>query len=354
MSTQLLPMLLLFSAWSQHLNDCLLSPQNPDSSGKKAGEVVVLSEDWRDDKRQRTVPVRIYAPATGDKLPIIVFSHGLGGSRDGYSYLGRHWAQNGFVVVHPEHEGSDRDVLERGAGAGNLKKLEQAAADPRNAMNRAQDVRFVITQMIDKVQPGAKDSTSVLKGRLNTAKIGAAGHSFGANTTMLVSGLQAGLRIPVTESQKDARIVAAVAMSIPVNRIDPEALDRMYEDVRIPVLHMTGTKDSSPIDLHGPETRRLPFDHSDNSNRTLILFTDGDHGVFAASPEEGSSRRRILDRLRSTENYAPMQAVILESSTHFWNSWLKDDKESAAWLKEKLKERVGQLGTVEHHAAGEK
>ncbi|MFO0977248.1 MAG: hypothetical protein U0996_12670 [Planctomycetaceae bacterium] len=327
-----------------------------EKSGVRSGDdsIVVLSEEWRDEKRRRDVPVRIYAPRAGDKLPIIVFSHGLGGSRDGYSYLGRHWAKNGFVVIHPEHEGSDRDLLERGAGAGNLKKLEQAAADPRNAINRAQDIRFVITQMIEKVQPGATDSTSVLKGRLNTSKIGMAGHSFGANTTMLVSGLQSGLRIQLAESQKDARIVAAVAMSIPVNRVDPESLDRMYEDVRIPVLHMTGTNDSSPIDLHGPETRRLPFDHSYNSDRTLILFTDGDHGVFAASPEEDSPRRRIMERLRPAANYAPMQEIILESSTHFWKSWLKDDKDSAAWLHEKLKERVGRLGTVEHHAPGEK
>lgn len=348
-------MFLFLSGWSPSPELCLILQDAADARKKADAEISVLSEEWRDEKRQRTVPVRIYAPAAGDKLPIIVFSHGLGGSRDGYSYLGRHWAQNGFVVIHPEHEGSDRDVLERGAGAGNLKKLEQAAADPRNALNRAQDVRFVITQMIDKVQPGAKDSTSVLKGRLNTSKIGVAGHSFGANTTMLVSGLQSGLRIPGVESQKDPRVVAAVAMSIPVNRVDPEALDRMYVDVRIPVLHMTGTKDSSPIDLHGPEARRLPFDHSYNSDRTLILFTDGDHGVFAASPEEdGSARRRILERLRPTEHYAPMQAVILESSTRFWNSWLKDDKDSAAWLSEKLKERVGRLGTVEHHVAGEK
>ncbi len=328
-----------------------LSPAQDDKAAE-VSDVLVLSEDWRDETRDRTVPVRIYAPRTGDKLPVIIFSHGLGGSRDGYSYLGRHWASRGYVVVHPEHEGSDRDLLERGAGAGNLRKLEQAAADPVNARNRAQDVRFVITQLIEKVQPGSSDSTKILKGRLNTSKIGMAGHSFGANTTMLVSGMQPGLRIPLTESQKDPRIVAAVAMSIPVNRIDPEALGRMYEDVRIPVLHMTGTKDSSPIDLHGPEVRRLPFDHSRNSDRTLILFEGGDHAVFAASPEEGSHRRRVLDRLRPATNYAPMQAVILESSTQFWNCWLKEDKVAAQWLETQLKEHVGSLGTVEHHDSG--
>lgn len=316
-------------------------------------DVLVLSEDLVDSKRSRTVPIRIYAPATGDNLPIIIFSHGLGGSREGYGYLGKHWAASGFVVVHPEHEGSDRDLLQRGAGAGNLKKLEQAAADPRNAVARADDVHFVITHMIEKVQSGAADSTKVLKGRLNTAKIGMAGHSFGANTTMMVSGLQSGIRLQAGETRRDPRIVAAIAMSTPVNQIRPEILDRMYEEVRIPVLHMTGTKDSSPFDLHGPEVRRLPFDHSRNSDRTLILFKDGDHAVFAASPGDEDSQRRLLGRLRATSNYGPIQAVVLESSTHFWNCWLKGDAGSADWLSQKLRSRVGSLGEVEHRAAGQ-
>jgi predicted dienelactone hydrolase len=48
------------------------------------------------------------APATGPgPFPVIVFSHGLGGSREGYKYLGRHWASYGYVAVHVEHLGSD-------------------------------------------------------------------------------------------------------------------------------------------------------------------------------------------------------------------------------------------------------
>ena len=38
---------------------------------------------------------------------MIVFSHGLGGTRDGYEYLGRHWASYGYVSVHLQHKGSD-------------------------------------------------------------------------------------------------------------------------------------------------------------------------------------------------------------------------------------------------------
>ena len=46
----------------------------------------------------REVPVKISDyPASGGRCPVVIFSHGLGGSRDGDQYLGRHWASHGYV-----------------------------------------------------------------------------------------------------------------------------------------------------------------------------------------------------------------------------------------------------------------
>src|SRR5690349_16713527 len=59
--------------------------------------VETVKYDWKDEKRDRQVPVKIYFPKNGmGPFPIIIFSHGLGGSRDGYEYLGRHWASHGY------------------------------------------------------------------------------------------------------------------------------------------------------------------------------------------------------------------------------------------------------------------
>jgi predicted dienelactone hydrolase len=59
---------------------------------------------WKDVARGRSVPARLYLPA-GTKLgegavPLVVFSHGMGGSMDGYSYLGRYFAAHGFASLH--------------------------------------------------------------------------------------------------------------------------------------------------------------------------------------------------------------------------------------------------------------
>jgi hypothetical protein len=52
--------------------------------------VVTRTGEWRDAARDRVIPCRTYQPegATG-RCPVIVFSHGLGGTRDGYANLGR-------------------------------------------------------------------------------------------------------------------------------------------------------------------------------------------------------------------------------------------------------------------------
>ena len=86
------------------------------------------SPTWQDSRRQRQVPVKIYYPADGaGPFPVIIFSHGLGGSREGYQYLGRHWASHGYVSVHLQHLGSDQAVWENSSCK--LLSLRQAAAN---------------------------------------------------------------------------------------------------------------------------------------------------------------------------------------------------------------------------------
>ena len=55
-----------------------------------ADAVRIIEQDWNDSARNRVVPVRIYLPGvenaagkTSVPLPLILFSHGLGGSRAG-------------------------------------------------------------------------------------------------------------------------------------------------------------------------------------------------------------------------------------------------------------------------------
>src|SRR5439155_6559666 len=111
-------------------------------------EIETIKLDWKDAKRDRDVPVLIYAPRSGaGPFPVIVFSHGLGGSRDGYAYLGRHWASHGYVSVHLQHLGSDNAVWEGAQPSEIMQRLRDSAMNLENAANRPKDVSFAIDEL---------------------------------------------------------------------------------------------------------------------------------------------------------------------------------------------------------------
>ena len=77
-----------------------------------AAAPTAVDETWIDERRNREVPVKVRWPAEtastlAGGLPVILFSHGLGGTREGGEVWGRAWAAAGFVVVHLQHPGSD-------------------------------------------------------------------------------------------------------------------------------------------------------------------------------------------------------------------------------------------------------
>jgi len=296
---------------------CLSAAEAREETYKKQPgphQVETITYDWLDAARDRTVPVRVYYPkAGGGPLPVILFSHGLGGTRDGYAYLGRHWASHGYVSVHLQHTGSD-DAVWRGK-ANPMQAMREAAAGPRNAIDRAGDVRFAI----DRLEATDRD-TPPLKGRLDLARLGMAGHSFGAHTTLAVAGQT---YIPLLGKPKtaDPRVKAAIPMSAPVPP-RKRNLDAVYQHIRIPCFHMTGTLDSSVIRETDPKERRIPFDHTRGSDQYLVTFAGGDHMVFSGH------RRRLGDGTKD-----PLfHDLIRQSTTAFWDAYLKGDAEAMAWF----------------------
>jgi fermentation-respiration switch protein FrsA (DUF1100 family) len=312
----------------------------------KAGPypVATLSQTWHDAKRNRDVPVKIYYPkataAQGPQsFPVIIFSHGLGGSRDGYSYLGEHWASCGYVSVHVQHRGSDDAILHT---LRPFKALREAATKAENAINRPLDVSFAI----DRLTALNLDPTFPLHGQLDPSRLGVAGHSFGAFTTMAL----AGARIPILGPEPrylDPRIKAAIAMSTPAT-IGNDS-DAAFDAVQIPVFHLTGTQDESPGTRRGDDSdpivgetsageRLRPFRHTQHAPAYLLVFEGGDHMVFSG---------RITGS-RTTDSQ--FQARILSGSTAFWDAWLKDDKDARQWFESGgFSAELGSLGTFEQN-----
>ncbi|MGU3362292.1 alpha/beta hydrolase family protein [Methylobacterium sp. M6A4_1b] len=159
-----------------------LSPL-PAAALPTSAEVRFIDFEWVDPSRDRAVPARLYWPAASDikgPVPLIVFSHGLGGTRKGYSYLGEGWSARGTASLHIQHIGSDQTLWE-----GNpillLDRLD-SAADEQEAIERTRDVTFGLDRLLSLDNP--------FHTAIDRKRIIAAGHSYGANTTLILTGAQ--------------------------------------------------------------------------------------------------------------------------------------------------------------------
>lgn len=293
-------------------------------------QVEAIKLEWKDAKRDRAVPVKIYLPKSGGPAPVVLFSHGLGGTRDTYEYLGSHWASHGYASVHIQHLGSDESVW-RGKPPGQvMAELKKAVADPRNALNRPLDVRFVLDELTR-----LNREESPLKGRLDLARAGIAGHSFGAFTTMAAAGQVFSGAAGRSISQSEPRLKAAIPISPNAPRPREKAdLEKAFGSITIPTLHLTGTKDDSPVDpTTKPADRRIPFDYAVKSERYLVIFDGADHMVFGTKPRSKADEK--------------IQEWVRMGTTAFWDAYLKEDAQAKSWLSTELGKELAAAGTFE-------
>ena len=228
---------------------------------------------WTDASRQREIPVRLYWPEGASPttvVPLVVFSHGLGGTRNGYSYLGTHWASQGFASLHVQHAGSDRAVW----GSGNIFKIGgnlAAAATEANAIDRVKDVSFAITSILASREYGAS---------IQANAIAVAGHSYGANTALMVGGATVE-RDGKPMSFRDDRVKALVLISAPPFVGEGDMVN-VLGPIKVPTLHVTGTDDVIRVPGHFSDLadRIAVFDALRAPNKVLTVFKGATHSIF--------------------------------------------------------------------------
>jgi predicted dienelactone hydrolase len=297
-----LPLALLTPAWALSESDA----------------PTAVDESWVDAKRQRTVPVRVRWPSThlpvpASGRPVVLFSHGLGGSREGGAVWGEAWARAGFVVVHLQHPGSDTEAIrgqlgQRG-GLQNVASAEQLRA-------RLGDVGFVLDEIQRRhTTTGAADAAWA---SVRPDAVGMSGHSFGAHTTL---GM-AGQAYPGVAPLKERRLAAFAAFSpaLPAGG-DPR---QAFATVQRPTLCLTGTLDGDVIGNGStPERRRAVFDALPEGHKALLLLENADHMTF------GGQNGRFMELLRrnpATRKAQPLQhALIAAITTDWWRAHLLGD-----------------------------
>ena len=262
--------------------------------------------------RDRDIPLRVYLPTNTAPAPVILFSHGLGGSRTGSAFLGEHWAARGYVAVFLQHPGSDDSVWKNEPAQNRMQGLKQAASLD-NFLHRVKDVPAALNQL----ELWNAGETNPLARRLDLKKVGMSGHSFGAVTTEAVSGET----LPVGGQKfTDPRIKAAVVFSPSAPRAGRAA--KAFGAVKIPWLLMTGTKDLAPIGNADMKSRRAVYPALRGAPKYELVLHNAEHSVFTDRPLPGDREPRNPNHHR----------VILALSTAFWDAYLRGDAEALAWL----------------------
>jgi dienelactone hydrolase len=270
----------------------------------------------QDQNRKRDIPLRLYLPEQKQAAPVILFSHGLGGSRNGCRYLGEHWSKRGYVVVFLQHAGSDEAVWKEAALRERLKALKSATT-LQNTMDRYQDVSAVL----DQLASWNTDAQHPFHKKLDLQHIGMSGHSFGAVTTQGVSGQT--WRI-VGQRFTEPRIKAAVMFSPSTQgRSDPA---QSFGQVSIPWMLLTGTKDTSPINDTTVEDRRKVYPGlPDTIDKYELVLFDALHSAFSDGTERPG-------RIRQNPKHHP---EILAVTTAFWDTYLRQNQDARKWLQGK-------------------
>ncbi len=216
--------------------------------------------------RGEDLRVRVSAPATGNELPVIVFSHGFGESMDGYGPLVDFWTAHGFAVIQPTHLDS--------------RTLNLPPDDPRTPLIwrfRVEDLKRVLDglEFVEASVPG-------LGGRLDRSRVAVAGHSWGAQTASMLLGARvldsAG---EPGEDMSDPRIKAGVLLALPGTGgadLTPFAAEHFpfmnpgFAEMTTPALVVAGDRDQSLLSVRGPDWFTDAYFLSPGGKSLLTLF----------------------------------------------------------------------------------
>lgn len=288
----------------------------------------VENDEIYDAKRKRTLPVRLYAPKTSSQaqFPTVVFSHGLGESRDSYHYLGEALAAHGYNIVFISHPGSDTESFQR-SGYSGLNTVE-------NVQEKAEDLHFVISSLVTDAI-----ANPLLKRHVDPNRIAVGGQCAGTSMAALMGGLKVTLPGNHLFQSPDPYVKAIFFLGPQVPNelsqfkqgVSDEGMDMLkktsWEDISLPVLAVAGERDfmwSNTMRQH-PRYRVFAYDSIGSTEKYLVDIRGAGHHAFTDSqPWYPAGPRNLMHHKWISE------AVIA-----FLDGYLRNDDNAVAWLQSK-------------------
>ncbi len=277
-----------------------------------------------DAKRNKDLHVRVFYPVAAGEYPVIVFSHGAGGSRNCCDALTRHWATYGYITLQPTHDDS---VAERPSGDDEVLRfpeaVRQALKTPALWESRPRDISFLLDSL-----PELQKRVVGLSGKIDANRIGVAGHSMGAYTAEAVGGALVDLPGRVSSSFADARARAVLCLS-PQGPGQFGLSTNSFEKMNLPFMGITGS-----LDNLGPRANaawhKTPFDRSPAGDKFEVFIQGANHMSFITDESLGAAR---------SSQAAAILGYTNSASLAFWDAYLKNDSAAKKFLQSDLLER---------------
>ena len=298
----------------------------PDLRNRGTYSVAKTTIDFKIDQVRQTnlgffadyhLKTDVYLPENlNQPAPLVVFSHGFTSDRHHFDYLAEHLASYGYIVMLPEHIGSNSRFKEDF-----LQGKLSVAVSPIEFLNRPLD----ITLLLNRIENHPEFSELI-----NWEQVGVLGHSFGGNTALVLSGAPLNLnRInqicqpnqptlnisellqcrarhlpPGNYNFQDARLKAVVAVNpVTSSILGPESMSQ----ITIPTMLLGG---SSDIVTPFIEEQVHPFLWLTTKNKYLGVMVGGVHNS-SSSPEGVSNMPDLLKGTRPDLARSYLKALTL-------------------------------------------
>jgi predicted dienelactone hydrolase len=297
--------------------------------------VVTKALTLQDPARGKTLSFLVRHPSglTGP-VPVVLFSHGLGGNQDAFAELSTHLASHGYAVIHPTHGDSLRERRTRGESLQAPFESPERASAAINLRDRRADIVFLLDSFaeIEALAPGL---------RLDRTRIAMAGHSAGAMTTQVVTGVRFEVA-GVARSFRDPRIRAGVLISGQGVVAESRALTKeSWRDLSLPTLTLTGTEDyARRVSTQTPETRQHPYRYAPPGDKYLLVIAGATHSSYQgkdASRRSGDRPGVDVQKVASLTNTATLA---------FLDAYVRDDSGAKAYLQSEALRQLSGTGTT--------
>lgn len=263
---------------------------------------------------RQPLELRLTAPAAGDRLPIVILSHGYGpsfyvASKDGYAHMAQFWAERGFAVIQPTHASSR---------VGGLPADAEGA--PFFWRERVAEIRTIIDRLSD-----IEERAPAVSGRLDHNRIAAVGHSLGGHTVSLLLGAQLH-----GETFGDPRIKAGILLTTPgrggkdlteENAARFPFFDVDFSPMRTSTLVVCGADDNPRFTSRGPEWHADAYHDGMGAHSLLTLHGVG-HGLGGiAGLDAKETEVEAPDALEATKRMTlAWLGTALGYDTNAWSS----------------------------------